>query len=69
MMVKLSSIASVKDTVVPRSLDCFQQLNAVKISGVAQSVDEGLKFLEGEAARSCPRGYKIDYTGESRSSG
>jgi multidrug efflux pump len=65
-LVKLSSIASVKDTVVPRSLNRFQQLNAVKISGVAQSVDEGLKFLETEAKKILPQGYKIDYTGESR---
>src|SRR4029453_8343987 len=65
-LVKLSSIASVKDTVVPRSLNRFHQLNAVKISGVAQSVDEGLKFLETEAKKILPQGYKIDYTGESR---
>jgi len=65
-LVKLSSIASVKDTVVPRSLNRFQQLNAVKISGVAQSVDGGLKFLETEAKKILPQGYKIDYTGESR---
>ena len=65
-LVKLSSIASVKDSVVPRSLNRFQQLNAVKISGVAQSVDGGLKFLEQEAKKILPQGYKIDYTGESR---
>ena len=65
-LVKLSSIATIKDTVVPRSLNRFQQLNAVKISGVAASVDEGLKFLEDEAAKILPQGYKIDYTGESR---
>ncbi|MGZ6028387.1 MAG: efflux RND transporter permease subunit [Myxococcaceae bacterium] len=65
-LVKLSSIAKVIDTVVPRSLNRFQQLNAVKISGVAQSVDDGLKFLETEAAKILPQGYKIDYTGESR---
>ena len=65
-LIKLSSIASVKDSVVPRSLNRFQQLNAVKISGVAQSVDEGLKFLESEAAKILPQGYKMDYTGESR---
>jgi len=52
--------------VVPRSLNRFQQLNAVKISGVAQSVDGGLKFLETEAKKILPQGYKIDYTGESR---
>ena len=65
-LIKLSSIATVKDTVVPRSLNRFQQLNAVKISGVAQSVDGGLKFLETEAKKILPQGYKIDYTGESR---
>src|SRR5215475_13630273 len=65
-LVKLSSIATIKDTVVPRSLNRFQQLNAVKISGVAASVDDGLKFLETEAAKILPQGYKIDYTGESR---
>jgi multidrug efflux pump len=65
-LIKLSSIASVKDSVVPRSLNRFQQLNAVKISGVAQSVDDGLKFLETEAKKILPQGYKIDYTGESR---
>ena len=66
-LIKLSSIASVKDSVVPRSLNRFQQLNAVKVSGVAANgVDDGLKFLESEAAKILPQGYKIDYTGESR---
>ena len=65
-LVKLSSIATIKDTVVPRSLNRFQQLNAVKISGVAASLDDGLTFLEDEAAKILPKGYKIDYTGESR---
>ncbi|HVP61589.1 MAG TPA: efflux RND transporter permease subunit [Myxococcaceae bacterium] len=66
-LVKLSSIATIKDTVVPRSLNRFQQLNAVKVSGVAgSSLDDGLKFLEDQAASILPRGYKIDYTGESR---
>jgi len=65
-LVKLSSIATIKDTVVPRSLNRFQQLNAVKISGVAASLDGGLTFLENEAAKILPKGYKVDYTGESR---
>jgi multidrug efflux pump len=39
----------------------------VKLSGVAtRPLDEALKFLEAEAARSLPKGIKIDYTGESR---
>jgi multidrug efflux pump len=53
--------------VVPRSLNRFQQLNAVKISGVAmRPLDEALRFLEDEATKILPKGYVLDYTGESR---
>ncbi|HZW35536.1 MAG TPA: efflux RND transporter permease subunit [Candidatus Deferrimicrobiaceae bacterium] len=66
-LVPLSTIATVRDTVVPRSLNRFQQLNAVKISGVSvRPLDEALRLLEDEAARILPKGYVIDYTGESR---
>jgi multidrug efflux pump len=66
-VVALSSIATLRDTVAPRSLNRFQQLNSVKISGVAiRPLDEALGYLEGEAAKILPSGYKIDYTGESR---
>ena len=37
------------------------------IQGVAiRPLDQALKFLETEAHKILPRGYKIDYTGESR---
>ncbi len=66
-MIPLSTIATVRDSVVPRSLNRFQQLNAVKISGVSvRPLDEALRFLEDEAAKILPKGYVIDYTGESR---
>jgi multidrug efflux pump len=66
-LVPLSTIATIKNTTVPRSLNRFQQLNAVKISGVAvRPLDEALRFLEGEAAKILPQGYILDYTGESR---
>jgi multidrug efflux pump len=66
-LVPLATIATVKDSVVPRSLNRFQQLNAVKISGVAvRPLDEALRFLEDEAAKILPKGYALDYTGESR---
>jgi len=66
-LVPLSTIATIENSTVPRSLNRFQQLNAVKISGVAvRPLDEALKFLEGEAAKILPRGYVLDYTGESR---
>ncbi|MDX9820263.1 MAG: efflux RND transporter permease subunit, partial [Desulfococcus multivorans] len=66
-LVPLSTIATIKNTTTPRSLNRFQQLNAVKISGVpVRPLDEALKFLEAEAAAILPQGYVIDYTGESR---
>ena len=66
-LIPLSTIATIRDSTVPRSLNRFQQLNAVKISGVAvRPLDEALRFLEGEAAKVLPQGYVLDYTGESR---
>jgi multidrug efflux pump len=66
-LVPLSTIATIKNRTVPRSLNRFQQLNAVSISGVAvRPLDEALRFLEDEAARILPKGYILDYTGESR---
>ena len=66
-LVPVSTFATLRESVVPRSLNRFQQLNAVKISGVAiRPLDEALRFLEDEAAKILPKGYVIDYTGESR---
>jgi multidrug efflux pump len=66
-LVALSSFATIRHGVTPRSLNRFQQLNAVKLSGVAvRPLDEALGFVEAEAARILPRGYAVDYTGESR---
>ena len=66
-LVALSTIATLRNSVTPRALNRFQQLNAVKISGVAmRPLDEALRFLEGEAAKVLPKGYTVDYTGESR---
>src|SRR5262249_23947319 len=48
-------------------LNRFQQLNAIKISGLApRSLDQGLRALEDAAAKILPPGYRVDYTGESR---
>ena len=44
-----------------------EQLNAVKISGVPTvPLNEALEVMERAAAEILPRGYVIDYTGESR---
>jgi multidrug efflux pump len=66
-LVALSTVATIRNSTVPRSLNRFQQLNAVKISGVSvRPLDEALRLLEDEAARILPKGFVIDYTGESR---
>ena len=66
-LVPLSTIATLKNSTQPRTLNRFQQLNAVKLSGATGlPLDQALKYLEDEAAKILPAGYKIDYTGESR---
>ncbi|MGH8093725.1 MAG: efflux RND transporter permease subunit [Chthoniobacterales bacterium] len=66
-LIQLSTIASIRNQVVPRSLNRMQQLNAVTISGVSiVPIDQALKVLEDEAALILPKGYSVDYTGESR---
>ncbi|BCR04711.1 acriflavine resistance protein B [Desulfuromonas versatilis] len=66
-LIPLSTIATIESTTVPRSLNRFQQLNAVMISGVAvRPLHEALTYLEDQAAKILPQGYVLDYTGESR---
>ena len=66
-VVPLSSIATIQNKTVPRSLNRLQQLNAVKISGVTtRTLDQALKVLEEAAREVLPPGCVIDYTGESR---
>jgi multidrug efflux pump len=66
-LVPLSTFAKLVTKTEPRSLNRFQQLNAVKIQGMSfLPLDQALKLLEGEAAKILPKGYSIGYTGESR---
>ncbi|MGE0315058.1 MAG: efflux RND transporter permease subunit [Lautropia sp.] len=66
-MIPVSSFARIERSVVPRSLNRFQQLNAVKLSGMsARTLDDALVFLETTAREVLPPGFGIDYTGESR---
>jgi multidrug efflux pump len=66
-VIPLSAIATLRRGVEPRTLNRFQQLNSIKISGVApRSVDRGLKVLEDAAQRILPQGSRVDYTGASR---
>ncbi|MEW8262125.1 MAG: efflux RND transporter permease subunit, partial [Candidatus Thiodiazotropha taylori] len=66
-LIPLSAVAHIENTTVPRSLNRFQQLNAVKLSGMTnRTLDQGLAVLEEAAAEILPPGYGVDYTGESR---
>ena len=68
-LVQLSTFAGLKSSTEPRTLNRFQQLNSATISGVPRpgmSVDAALKVLEDEAQKILPRGYTVDYKGESR---
>ena len=65
-LIPLSTIATLHNTVQPRTLNRFQQLNAVKITGVGPSIDAALTKLEAKAKEILPPDYSIDYGGQSR---
>ena len=68
-LVPLSTFATLKTTSEPRSLNKFQQLNAVRIQGVIPPgvpLDQALTFLETQAKQILPQGFTVDYAGESR---
>jgi multidrug efflux pump len=70
-LVPLSTFASLNTTAQPRTLNKFQQLNAVRIQGVIPPnvpLDKALTFLEDQAKELLPQGqgYTVDYAGESR---
>src|SRR5246500_5109565 len=68
-LVPLSTFATLRTTTEPRSLNKFQQLNAVRIQGVIPPnvpLDKALTFLEDRAKQILPQGFTYDYAGESR---
>jgi len=66
-LVPLGAVARIEHSTVPRSLNRFQQQNAVKLSALTnRTLDEALGILEAAAREILPSGYSVDYTGESR---
>jgi multidrug efflux pump len=68
-LIPLSTIAKLKDSVQPRELKRFQQLNSVTIQGAIPpgvSIDQALAALEEKASEILPDNFSIDYAGESR---
>ena len=65
--IPLGAVASLQDSTEPRTLNRFQQLNAIKLSGMpTRSLDAALTNLEQTARRMLPNDYRIGYTGQSR---
>lgn len=65
----LSTVVSLKTTVVPESVNHFQQLNSATISGVPMpgvTLGDALATMQKLAKEVLPQGYSVDYAGQSR---
>lgn len=68
-LIQLSTFAEIRHSTEPRQINRFQQLNSAKISGILPpgiTVDQALRILEKRAGEVLPKGFMIDYAGESR---
>ncbi|KTD16576.1 efflux RND transporter permease subunit [Legionella jordanis] len=68
-MVPLSTVVNAKEKVQPNALSHFQQLNSATIQGVMMpgtTLGQGLDFLKEQAQDVLPKGFSIDYGGQSR---
>ncbi|MBA3536913.1 MAG: efflux RND transporter permease subunit, partial [Tatlockia sp.] len=68
-LIPLSTIASLQRSIVPESLNHFQQLNSATISAVAfpgVSMEKALTTMATIAKEILPQGYYIDYAAQSR---
>ena len=67
--IPLSTVVTLKSSVVPESLNHFQQLNSATISGVPMpgvTLGQALETMQRLAKESLPQGYSVDYAGQSR---
>ncbi len=66
-LLPLSAIATIRRELEPRSLNRFNQLNAIKIQGIApRSLTAGLDALSAAAEEILPKGTQIEFGGQSR---
>jgi len=68
-LVPLSTLVTLEKTVQPQQLKRFQQLNSATISGVPRpgvSLGEAIGFLQQTAQEVLPKGYSVNYAGQSR---
>ncbi len=68
-MVQLSNLVDIKEGVAPQSLNHFNRLRSVKISGTlapGYTIDEALKFMDAAAKNALPPTAQTDLDGQSR---
>jgi multidrug efflux pump len=68
-MVQLSNLVGVKEGVAPQSLNHFNRLRAVRITGTLMpgyTIDEALKFMDDAARRVLPTTAQTDLDNQSR---
>ncbi|MGB9429732.1 MAG: efflux RND transporter permease subunit [Gammaproteobacteria bacterium] len=66
-MIPLSTVARLTSSIQPDQLNQFQQLNAATIQAApGVSLGKALDFFKTQAAQIFPKGYYINYAGESR---
>jgi multidrug efflux pump len=69
VMIQLSNLVRVRESVAPKELNRFNQLRSATITGniaPGSSLGEGLDFLKGAAGRVLPQSVRYDFSGESR---
>jgi multidrug efflux pump len=67
--IPLSTVAKMKTTTVPESLNHFQQMNSATISAIAMpgvTMGQALGTLKTLANQILPPGYTVEYAGQSR---
>jgi multidrug efflux pump len=66
-VIPAGTLASLKNQVVPESINRFQQLNSATLSGATgMAQGDALKFLRDTLTEVAPTGYHMDYSGQSR---
>lgn len=66
-VVPASTVISLKTETIPTRVSHFQQLNSATFSGVPSgTLGEALDYLQGLAKQMAPRGYSVDFAGQSR---
>ena len=69
VMVPLSTVTQISETVEPNSYAHFQQLNAATLQAVMKpgsTLGQGLAYLQEQAKDILPKGFSLDFGGQSR---